>query len=560
MSVDHVALYAKSVISGKEIAGPLVRLACERHERDRKEGPKRGLKWDLAAANRAIDFFEECLKLAGGEFEGKPFILHESQKFIVGSLFGWKSSDGFRRFRMAYNEIGKGNGKSPLAAGIGLYMLVADKESRAEIYAAACDKDQAKILYRDAIAMVDQSSQLNARLVRSGGPGKEWNLAYLKTGSFFRPISSETVGRGKSGPRPHCGILDEVHEHPSNAMVEFLRAGTKGRRQALIFMITNSGVYDPTSVCWNYHEYAEKILRQQFEDDSFFCFVCGLDKDDSWLDEKVWKKANPLLGVSITEKYLREQVHMAEGMPSKQSLIRRLNFCEWVESSDPFVDPEIWKANGRTFDRAELLGKKCYGGLDLSGKNDLASLKLVFPLDDGTKAVLPFFWTPGDTLRRRQEKDRAPYDAWVRDGLLIAKPGATIDFGWIAAEIGELSKLYDIQCIGFDRYRIEDLQRELDDIGVNVLLVEHGQGYKDMDPAIEVLEDDLKENRLRHGNNPILSWCVANVRVITDPAGLRKFDKRKATGRIDGAVALAMADRMSARDDNRDPQFFVIGS
>ena len=218
-----------------------MRLACKRHLDDLGPWAGAGATWDREASDRAIGFFRDVLRLNGGEHEGKPFILHESQEFIVGSLFGWKGRDGFRRFRVAFVEIGKGNGKSPLAAGIGLYMLMADKEPRAEIYAAAVDKDQAQILFRDAVAMVDQSPQLASRLVKERRIRREWNLADLKTGSFFRPIASEHRGRGKSGPRPHCALLDEVHEHPTDAMVEFMRAGTKGRRQALIFMITNSG-------------------------------------------------------------------------------------------------------------------------------------------------------------------------------------------------------------------------------------------------------------------------------------------------------------------------------
>jgi phage terminase large subunit-like protein len=556
--LDPTKSYALDVVSGKEVAGPLVRLACERHLRDLVDGPSRGLKWDQSAADHALGYFANVLRLAGGEHEGKPFVLHPSQQFIIGSLFGWKSADGFRRFRVAYIEQGKGNGKTPLAAGIGLYMLTADKEPRAEIYAAATDQDQAKILFRDAVAMVDQSKALDSRIQRSGGKGREWNLAYLATGSFFRPISSEHVGgRGKSGFRPHCALLDEVHEHPSAAMVEFMRAGTKGRRQALILMITNAGVYDPNAVAFHYHEYSSNILNQQIDNDSFFAYVCGLDKGDDWKDPAVWRKTNPLLSVSISEKYLQEQVLEAVGMPSKQSIVRRLSFCEWVESSDPFVEPEVWNANAGKVPADQLAGLTCYGGLDLSGKNDLTALQLVFPLDDGSKAVLPFFWTPGEGVRQRADRDGAPYERWIREGHIIAKPGTTIDYGWIAHKLGELSGIYRIEAVAFDRWRIDDLKRELEDLGIGawiynrdndnggICLVEHGQGYKDMSPAVEALEDDLKEVRLRHGGHPVLSWCVANAKVVSDPAGLRKFDKRKATGRIDGAVALAMASNLS---------------
>lgn len=178
----------------------------------------------------------------------------------------------------------------PLSAGIGLYCLTADKEPRAEVYAAATKKDQAMVLFRDAVAMVDQSPALSARIQKSGGAGKEWNLAFLQAGSFFRPISSDD---GQSGPRPHCALIDEVHEHKSNQVVEMMRAGTKGRRQALIFMITNSG-HDKTSVCYDYHEYGRKVSAGSIEDDSFFAFICSLDEgDDPFKDESCWKRLTP---------------------------------------------------------------------------------------------------------------------------------------------------------------------------------------------------------------------------------------------------------------------------
>ena len=255
-SVDDPATqYASEVHSGKRIAGPDIRNACARHLRDLEEGPKRGLFWDLEEANKAIRFYRAVLKLNGGEFEGQPFELLPWQKFIVGSIFGWKGSDGYRRFRVVYVESGKGSGKSPLAAGVGLKGLVGDGEARAEVYAAATKKDQAMILFRDAVAMVQQSPELSKRLTSSGTGQNIWNLAYLKAGSFFRPISSDD---GQSGPRPHMALIDEVHEHKTNLVVEMMRAGTKSRKQALIFMITNSGS-NKRGPCWEYHEYGARV-------------------------------------------------------------------------------------------------------------------------------------------------------------------------------------------------------------------------------------------------------------------------------------------------------------
>ncbi|HEY2024609.1 terminase large subunit domain-containing protein, partial [Paraburkholderia sp.] len=273
---DPVTQYASDVVAGIIVAGPHVRAACARHLDDLHFGPGRGLRWDLDAALRAIHFFSDVLCLNGGDFEGKPFVLLAWQTFIVGSLFGWKREDDTRRFREAYVEGGKGCGKSPLAAGVGLYMLVADGEMRAEVYAAATSRDQAMILFRDAVAMVDLSPELRSRILKSGRAERCYNLAYMQKGSFFRPIASDKDRQ--SGPRPHCALIDEVHEHKDRAVIDIMQAGKKGRRQPLIFLITNSGI-DRTSLCYEKHEYGTKIAARSLEDDAFFAYICALDEE-----------------------------------------------------------------------------------------------------------------------------------------------------------------------------------------------------------------------------------------------------------------------------------------
>lgn len=337
-ATDPTTEYALAVRDGKIVAGRLVRLACLRHLKDQEEGKSRGLKWDVAAANRAIEFFG-YLRLADGQFAGQPFKLQPFQQFIVGCVFGWLGPDGFRRFRTAYCEEAKGNGKTPQAAAIGLYGLVADDEAGAEIYPAATTREQAGILFRDAKRLVESSPQLRKRL-----EVQQYNISHPASGSFLRPVSSEH--RGLDGKRPHMALIDEIHEHPTSLVVDKLRAGTKARRQALIFETTNAG-YDRTTVCWTHHEYSVKVLEDVVEDDSWFAYVAALDccdkcraegktqptdnckQCDQWDDEAVWTKANPGLDTILPRKYLREQVHEAKGMPSKESIVKRLNFCLW---------------------------------------------------------------------------------------------------------------------------------------------------------------------------------------------------------------------------------------
>jgi len=548
-TIDPVTAYARAVVAGEKVVGPDVYNACVRHLDDIEDGPARGLKWEPEQANHVIRFFREKLRVdrtAADEGEGtKPFDLIDWQAFVVGSLFGWKAPDGTRRFRMAFIETGKGSGKSPLAAGIGLYMLTADSERRAEVYAAATKIDQAKVLFRDAVAMVETSPDLDERLLMSGGTNKT-NIAYLRYGSFFRPISTEDRGKGQSGPRPHCALLDEIHEHPTNAMVEFMRAGTKGRRQALIFMITNSGS-DRESVCYDYHDYGVKVCAGDIEDDSFFAFICSLDEDDEPLhDPSCWPKANPSLGITFQPKYLEEQVRHALGMPSKQNLVLRLNFCRWTDAESAWISREAWMACERILDRKEFGGRECYGALDLSGRRDLTAYAEVFPNADGTMDAFLEFWTPKDTLKEREDEDRVPYIAWARDGHLHAVPGKVIDYAHVVKRLGERSAEVEILEVAYDRWRIENLKADLDEQGIVLNLVECGQGFKDMSPAVEVVEEAILNGMLRVHANPVLRWNVASAVLDEDAAGNRKFTKRKATGRIDGLVALAMAVRLAA--------------
>jgi phage terminase large subunit-like protein len=545
-STDPATQYARDVVDGKVIAGPHVRAQCARHLRDLETGHERGLVWSPESAERFYLFCLHVLRLNGGEFEGKPFDLHVSQKFIAGSLFGWLRIDGARRFRLAFIEQGKGNGKSPLAAAIGLYGLTADNEARAEVYASATKKDQAQILFRDAVAMVDQSPHLAANLTKSGR-NPVWNLAYLKTGSFFRPLAADNA---QSGPRPHVALLDEVHEHKTGLMVEMMRAGTKGRRQALIFLITNSGT-DKQSICWHYHEYATRVADGTLEDDSFFSYVCALDeKDDPFSDEDCWFKANPLLGVTIPKRYIQEQVREAIGMPGKESIVRRLNFCQWTDAESPWIGGEVWMgAKDSDFNDELLLDRKCYGGLDLSSTTDLTAFALLFePTEkDPHWRQKVWFWLPADKMDERERRDRVPYAAWRAAGWLETTPGSAIDKRFVLARVVQTASRYRMTSVGYDLWRFEDFSALVADEGAELPLEGFGQGFKSMAPAVDEYERMLVSGELRHDGNPVMTWNAASAVLDTDPAGNRKVTKRRATGRVDGIVAAVMAAGMSLK-------------
>lgn len=605
-STDRTTAYALRVTSGKVVAGPHVRNACLRHLEDMKKGHERGLAFDCSAADRAMRFFESKLKLSEGQFEEKPLVLHESQAFIVGSLFGWKRGE-YRRFRRAYIEEGKGNGKSPLAGGIGLFLLMADGEAGAEIYAAGATKDQAGILFRDAIKMRGKSPDIRARTKTSGGEGKEYNLAYLAKGSFFRPISREAKRTG-SGPRPHGALCDEVHEHPDRGVMEMLERGFKFRRQPLLVMITNSGT-DRNSICWEEHEHAVKVAAGDRDarddnakfvgeviDDTTFSYVCGLDPDDDPLnDPTCWPKANPLLGVTITEEYLAGVVAQAMAMPGKLNGILRLHFCRWTDAETAWMTREALEPCLAEFDPAEHHGKEVFEGLDLSQARDItakASVVQTGTVDvevevDGELETVskPTFdawidaWTPGDTLAARALKDKAPYEIWVAQGHLNAPKGQTIRFDHVAQAIADDDRDFIIRAIAYDRYAFRRFEEDCRTLGLDLPFVEHPQGgtrkgkpTEDMKHAAELsgraaeglwmpgslreLEDAILERRIRLRMNPVLVSAMMSAVTDEDRWGNRWLAKERSTNKIDAVVALCMA--VGAAMSMEDASFDVL--
>jgi phage terminase large subunit-like protein len=551
-------------VAGKVVAGPWVRATAARHLKDKEHGPARGLVWRPEEALKKIRFFQEVLCLNGGQFEGRPFLLHPSQVFRVGSLFGWFREDGTRRFRRFYDEEGKGNGKTPMLAGIGLAGMLADGEPRAEVYAAGAKKDQAMVMFRDAVAMVEQSPLLAARLKKSGGT-PVWNLGDLETGSFFRPISSDD---SQSGPRPHMALCDEVHEHKDRNTVDMLERGFKSRRQPLLVMATNAGS-DRHSVCWEEHCHAVNVARgyddagQPVVDDSAFSFVCSLDPgDDPLTDPSCWVKANPLLGVTITRDYLERQVMLAKAIPGKRNGILRLNFCVWTEAATAWLEREAWEAvEDPTLDVEAFAGQPCWVGLDIGSSRDLTGRAVVWPdgfkeyVDrDGNTVKQPKFaamvhgYLPEEGLKEKSLDDKAPYDKWVEDGHLTATPGKVTRLDYVARDCVEDSLKYNLQAVVYDIWLIKRFKEELDALGVNLPTMEHPQGFirrKDNDlsmpESVKALEELILEGRLRVLVSPPLRSAIMSARFDESPVGLRRFSKLRATGRIDLAVALTMA-------------------
>ncbi len=584
--IDRTTEHAKRVVSGEFVAGPHVRNACQRHLDDLEKAGERGFNFDIDEANRTFRFFEEKLKLSEGQFEGQDFELHEAQAFIVGSIFGWKRQDGSRRFRRAYIEQGKGNGKSPLAGGIGLLGLTADKEPGAQIYAAAAKKDQADILFRDAIKMRSQSPDILKRTQTSGGPGREYNLANLSQGSFFRPISRD-AGKTGSGPRPHFALCDEVHEHPDRGIMEMLERGFKFRRQPLLLMITNSGT-DRNSVCWEEHEHAIRVAAGNSDakdddphylgeviDDTTFSYVCALDPDDDPLnDPSCWIKANPLLGVTITDEYLAGVVAQAKAMPGKLNGILRLHFCTWTDAETAWMTRATLEPALEDFSPQEYEGEKVWLGLDLSQNKDITALASCMQdgvVESGEHAGKPKYiawvqcWTPGDTISARALRDKQPYEQWRDLGWLNAPKGENISYRHVAQALAEITHDFDVQCLAYDRYAFKrGFEPECNELGLDVEFIEHPQGgtkkgkptesMKEaakysareaeglwMPGSVRQLEELLLEKRIVIQKNPLLISAMMSCVTDEDRWGNYWLAKERSVNKIDAAVALAMA-------------------
>ncbi len=530
-----VKAYARAVVSGKIVAGKLVKLACKRHLNDLTGGKDRGLVWDEAAALHAIAFFSH-LRHSTGEWANQPFELQPWQCFIVGSLYGWKRADGLRRFRTSYVEVARKNGKSVLLAGTALYALVADGELGSHVYAAATTRDQARIVFGEAERMVDASPALRARITRTVN-----NLAVMATSSWFRPLSADATKM--DGLNVHFAAVDEVHEHPNAEIIQKLNTATGSRRQPLIFEITTAG-YNRLSICRQHHEFSIKVLEGSVPveaSDSWFAYIATIDAGDDWANPKVWRKANPSLGVTVKEEDLKRQVDEAREMPAQQNAIRRLRLNEWTEQATRWIDMGVWDDGAETFNEDELIGRPCYGGLDLARVNDLSSLALVFPpeLPDEKVKIIWRHWCPQEDILRRVRRDRAPYTNWRDHGHLIATEGNTTDFKFLEAEILELSTRFNILEIAYDRTFAGELVRNLQDEGIT--MVEFGQGFISMGPAAAEFMRLLISRTLQHGGNPVAAWCASNVSVRRDPAGNEKPDKEKSTERIDAIVAAIMA-------------------
>lgn len=550
--LDETSAYARAVIAGDIPACRLVILACKRHLNDLKRGKRRGLRFDVAAAQHRIAFYPRFLRHSKGEWARKPVDLTPWQKFVVGSVFGWKRRDGTRRFRTVYEELPRKNGKSTKLAGVGLDMLTCDGEEGAEIYAAATKRDQARIIFDEAKRMVATSPELAAIVARF-----KLNLSVDRTASKFEPLSSDD--KTLDGLNPHCVLVDELHKHNSRALLDVLDTALGSRRQPILWIITTAGDDNPESVYAAENDYAIKVLEGTIEDDSHFAFIATIDKDDRWDDPLAWAKANPNLGISVKLDDLQRQARKAAKSPAALDAFKRLRLNVRTGDAARAIDMAVWNRNTRgKFDPDKLPRLRCWGGVDLSTKIDISAyVKLFEPDDEGIMRVACRFWMPAETIAERGDQDRMPYRRWVQDGWIEATPGNVIDHAEIRqAVVGDLQR-FDLVDVAFDPWSATQFSVECGEHGVN--MVQFIQGLRSYTAPTKELQALLIDRKLDHGDNPVLRVMASNLKVQRDKNFNEMPHKQHSTGRIDGMTALIMAiGRRTASLLEGDQSIFVI--
>lgn len=570
---DPTTRWCEDVVAGRIISGELGIYAAERHLRDLRDGAARGLHWRPEMAARAIGFFPAVLSITAGAMVGKPFELLPWHKFMVGQLFGWHKDSGRLRFRSAYAETGKGQAKSPLMAGTGLYMLGYHGIPRAEAYAIGQDRKTANVLFQDAVAMCraqipgdDPDDTLVARgeVVIRGDGDNAWKIEHPDTGSKFQALAN---GDAISGPRPCYVAADEIHEFKTVTSIEtWQEAIAKQAGDAFMFLGTNTPS-TAQKVGTDLSEFYQKVLRGEIRDDEALAFIARVDKADRetvFDNPSCWAKALPALGITFPLENVQGRVETAKARMSTAMSVKRLYFGIPIGAVDFWIDEAAWVEVQGEVNPDDFAGCKCWASIDLSQKNDLTALTVVW-LKDGKYYAKTWYWTTRPGLADRARTEGVKYEEWAEDPTvdLVAVDSKVIDKTFVAAQLAKIYAEHDLQALAFDPAGIADFEKACDDIGfpvwrfkgvngevgIGLKMISHAQGtlvrFEDkqlcMPRSIEGLEDAILEKDIVIDNCPVTYMCAGNAMVVTDGQNNRAFDKKKSRGRIDGMVTIAMA-------------------
>ncbi|MCV6612434.1 MAG: terminase large subunit [Amphritea sp.] len=563
-NVNAANKYARDVVAGKIPACRYVILACQRHLDDLKKSKTKDFpyRFDRDAAERACKFIQKLPHTKGKwARERRKLVLEPWQLFIEASVFGWKrKKDGLRRFREAYAEIPRKNGKSAIAAGTALYLFAADNEPGAEVYSGATSEKQAWEVFRPSRQMCLKTPALTSHF---GIEVNAKNLNRPSDDARFEPI----IGDPGDGASPHGAIVDEYHEHPNDSLYDTMITGMGAREQPLILAITTAG-YDIAGPCYEHRGRVIEMLEGITPDDQLFGIIYTIDQGDDWTTVEALRKANPNMGVSVYEDYLISQQQRAIKNPRLVNTFKTKHLNLWVQSKTAFFNMEKWKeCEDATLTLDQFQGEDCTLGMDLARKLDMNSMPRVFSRDiEGKRhyySVAPCFWVPEDTAFNEDNKRTSErYQGWINQDYLIPTDGAEIDYREILAEAQDTEKIAPVVCTAIDPSGATNLSHNLADEGLNPVTIT--QNYTNLSDPMKELEAAINAGRFHHDGHPIMTWCISNVVGKNLPGNddVVRPIKEGVDNKIDGAVALMMAiGRIMLQEDTSsnydDPDYGI---
>lgn len=551
MARDYVAIaldYARAVVAGEIPACKWVQLACHRQLRDlEREGTKDfPYWWEPALANRVCRFIE-LLPHVKGEWarHGKRLELAPWQIFRITTVFGWINREGYRRFKVAYSEIPRKNGKSSETSGVALYLLTADGEPGAEVYSAATTRDQAQITWKDAKQMVDRTPGLKARF----GVATSSHTVFVEhTNSVFRPLSRDQGGN-HDGLNVHGGMIDELHAHKTREIFDVIETGTGARQQPLLWLITTAG-FNRAGICYEQRAYVTKILEGVVQDESYFGIIYTIDEDDDWADPASWAKANPNWGVSVNPEDIERKARKAMTMASATNNFLTKHLNVWVNADTAWMDLQAWdKCGDPALALDQFEGRKCWVGLDLASKIDVACLMLLFEDGEGW-SVFGRYYIPEEAADAGKNQH---YAGWARQGLVTLTPGQVTDFAYIEDDLRDFASRFDIQDVAFDPWQATYLATRMQEEGLP--MIEYRQTVANMSEPMKTLEALTLEGKIRHNGDPVLTWMMSNVVAHLDAKDNIYPRKEFPENKIDGVVALIMALGRAIRQQEPESQY-----
>ena len=486
--------------------------------------------YDAQAAARPIEFARYCRHLKG-PLAGQRVELEPWQIFMICTIYGYLRRDGLRVIRSVYIEVPRKNGKSTLCSLLALYHLFVDKEQSAEVYAAAVTRDQARIVFDDAAAMVRASADLQKHL----GVHKS-TIFHLKSNSKFVPLSSDA--NSLEGKNPSYSVVDELHVHKTPEVWDVLNVASGAREQPIIFGITTAGT-NVEGIAYQLRSYAIKLLDSIKDDDTFFSLIYTIDKEDDWRDKTSWIKANPNYGVSVRPDDLERLFKQAEESPAAETNFRTKRLNEWRNATDAWISSiDYDKCNQDLPPISHFKGRDCYIGLDLASVSDFACVSIMFA-ENGMVYNYVKSYLPEDTIINKSGHMGESYRDWRHKGLLIATEGNVTDLRYIEEQVLEAAAMFNVREVAYDPYGANALSASLIDQGLP--LVKVGQGIMSMSGPSKSFEKIVKSGQLVHGGDPVMKWMVSNCVVYTDPNDNIKVKKETQANKIDGVIATIMA-------------------